>query len=34
MTKQVKDDVAAIIEDEVAAIEAGRKNPLADSAKI
>jgi hypothetical protein len=34
MTKQVKDDVAAIIEDEVAAIEAGRENPLADSAKI
>jgi hypothetical protein len=35
MTKQeVKDDLAAIIEDEVAAIEAGRENPLADSAKI
>src|ERR1700722_19989171 len=35
MTKQeVKDDVAAIIEDEVAAIEAGREYPLADSAKI
>jgi hypothetical protein len=35
MTKQeVKDDVEAIIEGEVAAIEAGRENPLADSAKI
>src|ERR1700684_3073040 len=35
MTKQkMKDDVAAIIEDEVAAIEAGRENPLANSAKI
>src|ERR1700689_5308390 len=35
MTKQeVKDDLAAIIEDEVAAIEAGRENPLADSARI
>jgi hypothetical protein len=35
MTKQeVKDDVAAISEDEVAAIEAGREYPLSESAKI
>jgi hypothetical protein len=35
MTKQeVKDDVAAIIEDEVAAIEADRNAPIGDSARI
>jgi hypothetical protein len=35
MTKQeVKDDVAAIIEDEVTAIEADRNAPIGDSARI
>jgi hypothetical protein len=35
MTKQkVQDDVAALIEMEVAAIEAGRNAPIGDSAKI
>jgi predicted transcriptional regulator len=34
MTRQVKDDVAALIADDVAAIEAGRDAPVPDSANI
>jgi hypothetical protein len=34
MTRQVKDDVAALTADEAAAIEAGRDTPILDSAKI
>jgi hypothetical protein len=34
MARQVKDDVAALIADEVTAIEAGHDTPIPDSAKI